>query len=496
MPSRLVLVFVVDGLRPDAITAADTPTLHRLATEGVRFASGRASVPTVTRVNAATLASGMQPGRHGIAGNQMYVEAADPARAIGTESHRRLLDVDRATGGRLVAVPTLAERLHARGLVFAAVSSGSTGSALLTNPRAPRGAGLLVNGYFDPSERVAWPDAASDAILAKFGPAPPKGRGDARYDAAVTWTERVLREYVLPEWRPAAVINWITEPDHTQHVAGVGSAAAREALRHADREVAGVLASLGALGLAGATDVFVVSDHGFTTNTRGVDVLGELLEAGVAAPGEVVLANSGQAAALHVAGRSRERVARIARFVQSRPWGGALFAAAREPGGVLGQVDGTFSLDAVHLAAGDRAPDLLVTFPWTSDVAASGVAGTDLACVSGGATLFASDHGSFSPWNVRSSLVGWGPSWKRGVTATAPAGNVDVAPTVLALLGIEEREAMDGRVLDEALLGGPDPEQVPVETRVHVAEAGTYRAALQISTVRGRRYVDKGWRVA
>ena len=27
---RLVIVFVVDGLRPDSITPEDTPTLHRL----------------------------------------------------------------------------------------------------------------------------------------------------------------------------------------------------------------------------------------------------------------------------------------------------------------------------------------------------------------------------------------------------------------------------------------------------------------------------------
>lgn len=489
--SRLVIVFVVDGLRPDAITGADTPSLHRLATEGVRFANSHAVVPTVTRVNATTLATGAQPGAHGIVGNQIYVDAADAARAIGTESHRRLLDVDRATGGRLVLVPTLAERLQGRGLVFAGVSSGSTGSALLANPRAPIGVGLLVNGYFDPGRHVAWPDAANEAILAKFGPAPPKGRGAERYDAAVTWTQRVLREYVLPEWRPAAVINWITEPDHTQHVAGVGTAAAREALRHADREVAGVLASLDALGLTESTDVFIASDHGFTTNTSGVDVAGELAGVGL---GDVVLASSGQAVALHV-GRDLERVARIARFVQSRPWGGALFTAAREPGSALGYIDGTFSREAIHLG-GDRAPDLLVTFPWTSDAAATGVVGTDLACVSGGATLFASDHGSLSPWNVRNTLIGWGPGWKRGVTVTTPAGNVDVAPTVLALLGIDARDGMDGRVLDEALAGGPDPEQVPVETYMHIAEAGSYRAALQISAVHGRRYVDKAWRVA
>jgi len=496
--AHLVIVFVVDGLRPDAITPADTPTLHRLRAEGVDFANSHAVFPTVTRVNAATLATGTQPGTHGIAGNQIYVPDVDPARAVDTAAHRRLLEVDRATGGRLVLTRTLAERLEARGLRLAAVSSGSTGSALLTNPRAPAGVGVLVNGYFDPGQRVAWPDDVSAAILSKFGAAPPKGRGAERYDAAVTWTQRVLREYVLPELAPAVVINWVTEPDHTQHTLGVGSPAAREALRHADREIAQVLAALDGLGLAGSTDVFVASDHGFTTNTAGVDVSGELIDAGLKASAEsadVVLASSGQAVALHVAGRDRERIARIARFVQSRDWGGVLFTAGREAGDPRGAADGTFSLDVIHLANAERGPDLLVTFPWTSEANAFGVPGTDLACVSNGATLFASDHGGMSPWNVRNTLVAWGVDFKQGATVTAPAGNADVAPTVLAVLGIDEGEGMDGRVLVEALAGGPDAEQVVADTRTHTVDAGGYRAALQVSTVDGRRYVDKSWRM-
>src|SRR6185369_15598759 len=66
MAPRLVIVFVVDGLRPDGITIEDTPTLARLCDEGVRFADSHAVFPTVTRVNAATLATGTQPGTHGI----------------------------------------------------------------------------------------------------------------------------------------------------------------------------------------------------------------------------------------------------------------------------------------------------------------------------------------------------------------------------------------------------------------------------------------------
>ena len=311
----------------------------------------------------------------------------------------------------------------------------------------------------------------------------------------------MLREYVLPEVAPAsAVINWITEPDHTQHVLGVGSPAAREALRHADREIAQVLAALDGLGLAASTDVLVASDHGFTTNTAGVDVARELIDAGLKADAEstdVVLASSGQAVALHVAGRDRARIARIARFVQSRDWGGVLFTAGREADDPRGAVDGTFSLDVIHAANAERGPDLLVTFPWTSEANAFGVPGTDLACVSGGATLFASDHGGMSPWNVRNTaLVAWGVDFKQGATVTAPAGNVDVAPTVLAVLGIDDSHGMDGRVLTEALAGGPDAEQVAADTRTHTVDAGAYRAALQVSTVDGRRYVDKSWRVS
>jgi arylsulfatase A-like enzyme len=422
----------------------------------------------------------------------------DAERAIDTSAHRRLLEVDRATGGNLVLTRTLAERLEARGMRLAAVSSGSTGSALLTNPRGPAGVGVLVNGYFDPGRRVGWPDEASSAMLARFGAAPAKGRGAERSDAAVTWTQRVLREYVLPEMAPTVVINWLTEPDHTQHNVGVGSPSAREALRHADREMAQVLDALGGLGLAASTDVLVVSDHGFTSNTGGVDVARELTEAGLKAgadSGDVVLASSGQAVSLHVAGHDTALLARVTRFVQSREWGGVLFSAARSPGDAYGSIDGTFALEFIQVGSGERSPDLLVTFPWTSEANAFGVPGGDLACVSGAATLYASDHGSMSPWNVRNTLLAWGPDFKQGVTVSAPAGNVDVAPTIVAALGLDDREGMDGRVLAEALAGGPDPQHVAVDTRTYTVRAGSYRAALQVSTVDGHRYVDKSWRV-
>ena len=166
---RFVIVFVVDGLRPDAIAADDTPTLWRLRTEGVSFTNSHAVFPTVTRVNAAALATGAQPGRNGILGNQMYVPAVDPRRAFDTGDYRNLLRLDAETGGRLVLARTLAERLQAHGLVLAGASSGSTGSAFLINPRALSGVGALVNGYLDPGAIVAYPADVNATVLARFG---------------------------------------------------------------------------------------------------------------------------------------------------------------------------------------------------------------------------------------------------------------------------------------------------------------------------------------
>jgi len=493
---RFVIVFVVDGLRPDGITPELTPTLFRLRAEGVNFTDSHSVFPTVTRVNAAAIGTGMHPGSTGILGNQMFAAAVDPRRALDAGNHRRLLELDQATGGRLVLTETLGERLHARGLTLASVSSGSTGSALLTNARAPRGVGVLVNGAFEPGKLVAWPAEVNATILAKFGPAPARG-ALPRYDAVVTWTEQVLREYVLPDLAPDVVINWLTEPDHSQHHLGVGSPSSLEALANDDREIARVLTTLDELGLMPSTDVLVVSDHGFTTNTSGIDVAGALIDAGLKAAvgsSDVVLASSGQAVAVHVEGHDRDRVARIARFIQAREWGGVVFTGARAAGDPRGVVDGTFSLELIHVANAERGPDLLFTFPWTSDANAFGVPGTDLASISGGAKLYASDHGSMSPWNVRNTFLAWGAGFKKRTTVGTPVGNVDVAPTILALLGLTDGGALDGRVLAEALDGGPDPERIEVNTQVHRVETGAYRAAIQTSEVDGRRYIDKSWR--
>jgi predicted AlkP superfamily pyrophosphatase or phosphodiesterase len=83
-PSRLFAIFVVDGLRPDSINPTDTPTIARLRAEGAEYVNSHSIFPTVTRVNAAALATGAYPVLTGIVGNSMFAEKSMRARRTRT----------------------------------------------------------------------------------------------------------------------------------------------------------------------------------------------------------------------------------------------------------------------------------------------------------------------------------------------------------------------------------------------------------------------------
>ncbi len=507
--ATLNLVLVVDGLRPDAITPEDTPNLWRLRHEGVDFVNGHAVFPTVTRVNATAIATGTYPDRNGILGNRIYIRAVDPNFAFVNDNHRNLLRLDEVTGGGMVLVKSLGEILAERGKRLAAVSSGSTGQVLLLNPRAPKGVGVLVNGYWEPGVRVAFPPEVNDTVLRRFGPAPARGGATASDDAAVAWTQGVLRDYVLPELKPEVIFNWITEPDHIQHGLGAGSPQARASIRAGDAEVGLLLQKLDALGLTATTNIMVVSDHGFSHSVFGVNLTAELIKAGLKArvdSDDVVIASSGQTMLLHVKDRDPVLIRRIAEFLKTQDWVGVLFTAGRSDGRAVpveGSEPGTFALELIHLAHAERGPDIVVTFPWTSAPSPHGVRGTDhteTGRTTGPLAGTQGNHGSMSPWTVRNTFIAWGVDFKRRATVRTPVSNVDIAPTLLTLLGLDHDPGLprfDGRAIVEALADGPDEEQVPMQTTTHFTATPdrAYRAAIQISEVGGQRYIDKSWRM-
>ena len=323
--AALHLVLVLDGLRPDSINEKDTPNLHRLRSEGVNFVNSHAVFPTVTRVNAAALATGSYPDRNGLVGNTVFIPAVEAKRAFNTDDARMLMRLE----DRVLTAPSLPELLAPAGHKFVAISSGSTGSAFLLAPRsASKGIGTVINGYF--AEQASFPREAGDEILKRFGK--PSGKGGAAdpFDDAVAWAMNVLGEYVLPEMKPRVVISWLTEPDHIQHAWGPGSPQAIESIRRDDAQIGLLLKKLAALGLLDRTDIYVISDHGFGQTVHNVNAGQELRAAGLMAADsdDVIIASSGQAVAVHVKNRDSARITAIVEFLQRQAWCGLVFTAA------------------------------------------------------------------------------------------------------------------------------------------------------------------------
>jgi arylsulfatase A-like enzyme len=506
----IVAVFVVDGLRPDSIDAAVTPTLARLQREGVVYTDSHAAFPTVTRVNGATLSTGTYPNRHGLVGNTMYVPAVDPAPFSAAEWRNLVKLADASKDGRLLDVPTFAERLTRRGGTFIAVSSGSTGSGFVLNPESRRGVAAFVSGGLESGTLVAFPRSLNDAILTRFGPGSseePKARLD--------WTERIVRELLLPEHvrpatAPVVLIDWLTEPDSAQHTYGVGSREAKAGLANSDRNLGLFLETAATLGLTDRLNVIVTSDHGFARHTEAAPVGAALVSAGLKqskTSDDVVIASNSQAVAIHVKGHDSKRVDAVARFFLAQPWVDLVFtraatgsapSTARGPRHVMGRVPGTFAIELLRGDHAGRGADLLVTLRWSSTANGFGVPGGQVIgseSQSGALTGEASGHGGLSPWVVRNTLIAWGPRFRRQTTVRAPAGIVDIAPTVAALIGLTDTDGFDGRVLREALADGPDAEQVPMWRETYRVEANGYEGAVQVSGTGAFWYVDKGWRV-
>jgi arylsulfatase A-like enzyme len=75
-------------------------------------------------------------------------------------------------------------------------------------------------------------------------------------------------------------------------------------------------------------------------------------------------------------------------------------------------------------------------------------------------------------------LVARGPSFRRGVVSELPSGNIDIAPTVLRLLGVTTAAPLDGRPLLEAFHTPLDTRAVAAAHRHHGVRCRLGGAAL------------------
>jgi len=133
------LVIIVDGLRPDYVTPSLMPRLVRLGQRGVVVNAHHSVFPTVTRVNASSIATGTYPETHGLMGNTVYIPAVNAARGLDTRSRENLEAIARADG-LLLTAPSLGEILQRAGKKLLAVGSSTSGATFLLNHTVANGA--------------------------------------------------------------------------------------------------------------------------------------------------------------------------------------------------------------------------------------------------------------------------------------------------------------------------------------------------------------------
>jgi len=225
--------------------------------------------------------------------------------------------------------------------------------------------------------------------------------------------ERILAWLDLedPAERPRLITSWFHGADGPGHDHGPGSPQVRKSLRRQDRAIAKLVAGIEARGGFDAVTLLLVSDHGMAPVERRVDLKRELRRAGL----DAKALGGGGLSLLTVRGGDAA-VERAAALVTS------LGLTAARTGG-----------------KGDTA--LRLANPRFGDLVAIAPLGT---AITSGSTLRGS-HGYLPDEPTMGGLL---IAVGRGIPAGADLGSVralDVAPTVLAWLGIARPEWMEGR---------------------------------------------------
>jgi predicted AlkP superfamily pyrophosphatase or phosphodiesterase len=422
--TRHVVLVSIDGFPAYSLEDpfAPAPTLRRLACEGASAARGMTVVnPSVTWPNHATLATGVSPARHGVLFNGLLVRDG-PGRPVRVEQCGR---------DRLLRAPAVYDLAHRAGLSTAQVDwvpwqTGGTITWAFEERPDPEGAlerELVAAGVLEPRD------------VAQFR------RGNAAWRDEI-WTRAAA--YLLRTHRPRLLLVHLLNLDAVHHRYGPRTPAGLSAIALADARVAELLAALDDAGLRDRTAFFAVSDHGFKTVRRILRPNALLRREGLleAQGGKVVSADAHVypegGTAMVYATRPERRDAVLARLRElfrslegiERVIEPAEFAALGLPAPADNPQMGDLFLAAKPGYAFNGSPD-----------------GEPVADADPG---YLGTHGYLaSDPEMNALFVAWGSGIRPGVRPET-VRNLDVAPTIAALLGLR-LDGVEGRALADIL---------------------------------------------
>ena len=484
--AKHVVVVVWDGMRPDFVTDQNTPTLAAIARRGVVFKNNHSAFPSSTNVNGVVLATGDEPAHSGVIANQEFRAEIDPHKSFDTSDFPALDQTDKFTSN-FVAAPTVAEIVQKAG--YRTAIAGSKPVAQLADRSRLRDTDAARESIVVYRKR-SLPANAQAAVTAAVGPFPIRtGFPNDKEDA---WTTRVLTEFLWKKDVPKFSLLWLSEPDLSQHETAPGSPTALAAIKSSDDNLAKVLAALKAKDALTNTDLIIVSDHGFSTVDLAIDAATLLRAAGFDAVrefadkrpvGQILVTTLGGSVGFYVVDHDPKVIDRLVEFLQRSDFAGVILTRKAQ--------EGTFTLDQAQMDM-PTAPDVVAACRWDDQPNKFGVAGQIASDI--GRKVGEGTHSTFSPHDMNNTLIASGPDFRRGWTDETPSGNIDVAPTILSILGLKAPQPMDGRILSEALVEANAQSAVTEKTLEAQRDLGdaTWRQYLRTATVAGVTYFMEG----
>lgn len=221
-----VLLLSIDGMRADKLDSVNTPTLSRLAREGVRSIGMRPSYPSLTFPNHYTLVTGLRPDMHGLVHNAMSAE---------------LLGEFRLNDRNAVQNPTWWEAAEP---IWVSVRKAGFKSATWSWPgsEAPIH-GLHANQWQPYDESVSLPE---------------------RMQQVLSWLQGAP-DGITPRF----VAGYMEQVDQAGHAHGPDSPEYAAALREVDAAIGQLIDNMARAGLLDRTNLIIVSDHGMATVKDG-----------------------------------------------------------------------------------------------------------------------------------------------------------------------------------------------------------------------------------
>jgi len=469
-----VVIVVFDGLRPDMI-AGRMSTLEAFIGDNLWFSNARSVFPSLTRVCTTSVSTGAWPGKHGIVNNEFHVAQDLTGPMIDTAKISDIQSLGDRTGS-IVTCNTLSQQLSAAGLSMTALHCGSPGSGMLMNHSVKEDGQRTLSIFGE--QATLTPEAVSPMIKA-CGPLPSQ---DVPKLAIAAYIGKLATEFVLAQQQSDVTVLWMPEPDSSYHHYGLHTDETAQAMNAADECFAQILTAIEAGAYSDKTAVVAMSDHGQIATSALIDLAGDLRADGFRVgetPGDDIdiLMTGGNVGELRPMTLDNGLITDLGHWLMAKDYIGMVFA---DPD----IVSGAISPQTVHQTH-DRSADLWFVMRSDSSNGPGGLPG--IGVYTGGVALGGGMHGGLNPYEMNSLLGFSTPDGRKSEVDNTPTSLIDIAPTILNLLGLEIDNG--GRILPLY-----EAEQEQAVEEILTGKHKGFCQQLKRSSIAGRCYLIEGGR--